>query len=85
MTAELFIDVIGGISVNAGLVRIELTARQTADGQPTDRMEVRQRVIMPIQGFLTAFATLSEMAEKLGASAGTVAETAKAPQSPNFR
>jgi hypothetical protein len=46
MTSEIFVDVIGSIGVDAGLVRIELTARQAADGETAKRMVPRQRVIM---------------------------------------
>ncbi len=91
MVAEIFIDVFGSINVNAGLVRIELISRQPSDGEPPDRGDARQRVIMSIEGFLAAYGTLNEFADKLISSRKTrLAEVsasgdAPPPLSPNFR
>ena len=84
MTAEIFMDVIGGINFSAGLVRMDLTSRDS-DGNA----EVRQRLVMPIQGFLAALTTMTALAEKLTAGlpqpSPAVSADAPSPQSPNFR
>ncbi len=92
MTDEIYVDVIGGVGISAGLVRIDLTSRQAVTGEPNGRAETCQRVIMPIQGFLAAMVTMTELAETLTATRppaprpeSPVAAEARPPQSPNFR
>ena len=84
MTAEIFMDVIGGINFSAGLVRMDLTSRDS-DGHA----EVRQRLVMPIQGFIAALASMTALAEKLTANlpppSPAVSADPQPPQSPNFR
>lgn len=89
MAAEIFVDVIGGISVNAGLVRIELISRQSVDGEASSRAELCQRLIMPVQGFIDAFAALTALAETQFSSHSSqpvmaVLDDSRPPQSPNF-
>ena len=71
MTEEVFADRIGSVSITGGVVRIDLVtldpATPDAKGQPSPVL--RQRVVMPADGFVgLANAALQAMArlEKLG-------------------
>jgi hypothetical protein len=86
MTKEIFADAIGRVDLVAGVVRIEIVSVEPppeggTQGQPV----VRQRVIMPLEGFIGSLDTLADFAKKLEA-AGIIKRNpaAAAPQSPNF-
>ena len=80
MAGDLFVDVVGAISISAGMVRIDLTSRQPVEGGDLGQPELRQRVVMPIQGFLSTMTSLTAFADKLLAEGAILP-----PQSPNFR
>ena len=94
MAGDLFVDVVGAVSISAGMVRIDLTSRQPVEGSGLGVPELRQRVVMPIQGFLSAMTSMTALAEQLLAEGKILPPPPKAaatavdvppPQSPNFR
>ena len=64
---ELYADGFGDISVANGVVRMDLVARSMtrvdADGNPT--MELRQRVVMPLDGFAQGLRALEQLVRQL--------------------
>lgn len=64
MTTEVFADTIGRIDFASGVVRFELVSLEPA-GEGAGRMEVRQRVAMPIEGMLSAMNTMGQLVNKL--------------------
>jgi len=65
MTTELFADSVGRIDFVGGLVRIELASVEPVEGTNQGRMDVRQRVIMPLEGFLAAFGRFQGLIQRL--------------------
>ncbi|MBF0124689.1 MAG: hypothetical protein HQL60_05070 [Magnetococcales bacterium] len=67
MIPELFADGIGNISVNNGVVRIELVVMDptAATNNQNPRLEPRQRLIMPIDGFVRSFNIAENVMKKL--------------------
>jgi hypothetical protein len=68
MSDEVFVDQIADISVSGGVVRIDMVAqspteRPGADGKPV--MRFRQRVVMPIDGFLRSEGMIQRMIQVL--------------------
>jgi hypothetical protein len=64
MAAEIFADTVGRVDFVNGVVRMELVSLEPTDaGQ--GRMEVRQRVVMPVEGFLGALNTMGDLVNKL--------------------
>ncbi|MCC7101427.1 MAG: hypothetical protein IT500_17745 [Rubrivivax sp.] len=101
---DIFADTFNGIAVTGNLIRIDLAtlAPDSAGGQGQQpRFESRQRLIMPIDGFLRAFALSEDVVKKLMAAGivtqrGAQPEAAapapaveekkeKKPSSPNFK
>ncbi|MBS7540667.1 hypothetical protein [Ancylobacter lacus] len=96
MSAEVFADRFGDMTVTGTTIRIDLvsqspTVRDDA-GQPV--MEFRQRVVLPIEGFLRSQEMMQRMLDLLvrqglvtreaaPAAAATVADV-PVPTSPNF-
>jgi hypothetical protein len=64
---EIFADTFGRIDFLGGVIRIELIAidpdQQVAEGQL--RMSPRHRLIMPLDGFLHAYGTMSDLVRQL--------------------
>jgi hypothetical protein len=92
MVPEVFADTFGRVDFIGGAIRIELIAIDpgAASDQNELRMTPRQRVIMPVDGFLHASGTMSALVEKL-ANSGVLKAAGKdqpagqsAPRSPNF-
>lgn len=79
---DLFADTFNGIAVTGNLVRIDLaTLAPQAGGQPANaqpQFETRARLVMPIDGFLRAFALAEDVMKKLIA-AGIVTQKGNAP------
>lgn len=96
MSQEIFSDGFASVTVTGAIVRIDLMvfAGQGDDGKP--RFEVRQRLVMPLDGFLRSFALSQDTVNKLKkagvlksrpaeAAGPTVQVTSKGgPGSPNF-
>ena len=76
MTNEIFADTVGRVDFAAGVVRFELVSMEPAAEPGTSRMEVRQRVAMPIEGFLSALNTMGSLVNKL-VDAGVLNRTAR--------
>ena len=97
-TQEVFADGIGEIVLSGGMVRMDLVAltgsQRDEENQP--RLEFRQRVVMPPDGFLRSFSAMEDLVKQLikaglvkpregEAAAPTVAPaTEDQPKSPNF-
>ena len=98
MTAELFADTIGRVDYAGGMIRLDLISLEPTEGTTQSHMEVRQRVVMPLEGFLTALGTMTNLAAKLAAAGvinvapppaaapepTSILAAQSKPQSPNF-
>lgn len=79
---DIFADTFNGIAVTGNLIRIDLATLvpESAGGQGQQpRFESRQRLIMPIDGFLRAFALSEDVMKKLMA-AGIVTQRGAQPE-----
>ncbi|WP_096703485.1 hypothetical protein [Magnetospirillum sp. 15-1] len=64
MVSEIFADGVGRVDFVSGVVRIELVSLEpTESGQ--GKMEVRQRIAMPVDGFLHSLNTMGDLVNKL--------------------
>ena len=81
MSDEVFVDQIFDISVTSGVVRIDLVSQSPTergkDGKPT--MRFKQRLVMPIDGFLKSEGVIQRMIDVLVEN-GVVTRT---PPTPN--
>lgn len=101
MTKEIFADTVGRVDFSGGVVRVDLVSMEPMpNGNDEAEMAIRQRVVMPLDGFLNAFSAIGEMVQKLvdakvivrdddGKHAADVPASAEAlaemgPKSPNF-
>lgn len=79
---NIFADTFNGIAVTGNLIRIDLATLvpDSAAGQGAQpRFETRQRLIMPIDGFLRAYALSEDVMKKLMA-AGIVTQRGAQPE-----
>lgn len=95
MNEERYADAFGEISLVGPTVRIDLVSLSHTEkddkGQP--KPEFRQRIVMPVDGFLHSFglmARVMQQLEKQGvitrqAAEGTAAAGLTPPQSTNFK
>ena len=63
---EVFADGMGEISLTGGIVRIDLmslSSTKNSEGQPL--LELRQRIVMPPDGFLRSFNAMEDLMKKL--------------------
>lgn len=90
-----YADGVQGLSFDSGIVRIDLYQRVPEPGGATDdvgsadRTEAHSRLVMPIEGFLDAYAKMSNLMAKLE-DANVVERRAEKneladAQSPNFQ
>jgi len=67
MTDQIFVDQIVDIAVTGGVVRLDLATlsptERGADGKPA--LQFRQRVVMPIDGFLKSEGIIQRMIDVL--------------------
>ncbi|MEN6624392.1 MAG: hypothetical protein ABFD50_22950 [Smithella sp.] len=67
MQEEIFADGIGSIVFEGGVMRIDLISRvpgnRDKDSKP--QMAFRQRIIMPVEGFLDSYKIIREILEKM--------------------
>ena len=75
---ELFADEIDNISVTGNIVRIDFAALEPVESGKESALAHRQRVIMPLEGFLRAFGTQEAVVRKLVAD-GKVTRQPNAP------
>ena len=64
---EVFADGMGEITLSGGMVRIDLVclsaSKKDSEGRP--EVELRQRLVMPPDGFLRSFRGMEDLVEKL--------------------
>ena len=67
MSDELFVDGVGEVIITGMVVRIDLMAFDTSERNEQGRPkgEVRQRIVMPVDGFVRAVQTLGGTIAKL--------------------
>lgn len=72
--ADVFADGIAGLGVYAGVVRFDLVTVSTSETDDHNRPAVarRQRVLMPVEGFVRSVEVMRAMIDKLN-EAGLVA------------
>lgn len=67
MQEEIFADGIGSIVFDGGVMRIDLVSRALGkrenDAKP--QMVFKQRIIMPVEGFLESYKIIREILEKM--------------------
>ena len=78
MVNEVFADGIGRIDFAAGVVRFDLVSVEPGEGGQ-NRLEPRQRVVMPLEGFLATLNTMGNLLNKL-VEAGVVRQNPPAVQ-----
>ncbi len=82
---ELFVDGIGRVAFTGGTVRIELICASPFDAATPDASDPplvpRQRLILPLDGFLRSFGILQNLVNRL-AEEGAVKRTEPAPGAP---
>jgi hypothetical protein len=96
MIPEVFADTFGRVDFIGGAIRIELIAIDPGAPNEADQLQMtpRQRVIMPVDGFLHAYGTMSALVDQLAKSgaikrsgeqpAATPGPAQDPPRSPNF-
>ena len=62
---EIFADGIGQIHYAGNMVRFDFVTLQPAEDGKTPVAEPNVRIIMPPQGFLTAFTSMQQLIDKL--------------------
>ena len=67
MTNEIFADGVGSILITGTLVRIDLFSLSAGEREPSGapKMQFRQRIVMPVDGFLHSAAKVQEAAQAL--------------------
>lgn len=67
MIPEVFVEGVGEISFNLGMVRMNLVglSQTEKDDKGNPKPENRQQVIMSLRGFLVSLAAMQNMADKL--------------------
>ncbi len=82
MSNQIFADALGGILVTAGTVRLDFVTISplATDGQA--KLELGQRVIMPVEAFLRAAVKIQEAVQAMSKPQPGEAEKAPSPQAP---
>jgi hypothetical protein len=64
---DVYADGIGEITLTGGMVRIDLVSlsakERDAEGRP--KLEFRQRIVMPPEGFLRSFSAMEDLVKQL--------------------
>jgi hypothetical protein len=97
MDKEIFADGIGEIVLSGGMVRMDLVALTGSQRDKDDKpkLEFRQRIVMPPDGFLRSFSAMEDLVRQLvdaglvkpregGQPAATTKRPGEQPSSPNF-
>lgn len=68
MSQELYSDQIGEITVTGSVVRIDLVSLSATqrDEQNQPKAEFRQRIVMPLDGFIRSFRLMAQVVKQLG-------------------
>tara|TARA_Y100000588_G_C14020214_1_gene823911 strand:- start:152 stop:493 length:342 start_codon:yes stop_codon:yes gene_type:complete len=76
--SEIFVDGVGGIVFTKGTVRLELVCASPFDSPTPEKgeppMVPRQRLVLPLEGFLRSFGVMQNLVNKL-AQEGIVKRT----------
>lgn len=97
-TQEVFADGIGEIVLSGGMVRMDLVAMTGSqrDDENQPKLEFRQRVVMPPDGFLRSFSAMEDLVKQLikaglvkprdgeNAQPAEPSPASEPPKSPNF-
>jgi hypothetical protein len=64
---ELFADGVGEITLSGGMVRMDLVSMKGSqrDKEQPPKLEIRQRIIMPPDGFLRSFSAMENLVKQL--------------------
>ena len=67
MENELFADTIGAIAITGAVVRLDLVSLSTTekDDKNQPKAVFRQRVVMPIEGFVRTFGLMAQTMQQL--------------------
>ncbi|HYD30869.1 MAG TPA: hypothetical protein VEB64_08435 [Azospirillaceae bacterium] len=67
MQDELFSDGIGDITITGSIVRIDLVSLSpnSRDAKGVERPVFRQRVVMPLEGFVRSFSAFEQVMQRL--------------------
>lgn len=96
MTQEIFADAVGEVSLTGSVVRVDLVSLSATERDANNKPQrvFRQRIVMPIEGFLQSYALMSQVVQQLeksgvikkaeGKPERAAAAIAK-PSSPNFK
>ena len=95
MDKELFADSIGEVSLTGSVVRLDLMSLSATDRDENNKPKpvFRQRIVMPVEGFVQSFALMAQVMrqlEKTGVIKKAPAKSDKPtaitkPNSPNFK
>ncbi len=65
MTTEFFTDGFANIAVTGTVVRIDLMSMVGVDKDNKPRLEVKQRMVMPLDAFLRSYSMADDIVNKL--------------------
>ena len=67
MEEERYADFVGGVTLTGTVVRLDLYSLSTTekDDKEQPRAELRQRVVMPVEGFIRSFGVMARVMEQL--------------------
>jgi hypothetical protein len=84
MIPEVFADTFGRVDFIGGAIRIELIAIDPGAPNEADQLQMtpRQRVIMPVDGFLHAYGTMSALVDQLAKSGAIKGPASSLPPPP---
>lgn len=95
MTEELYADQIGEIAVTGSVIRLDLVSLSGTERDENKKPKpvFRQRIIMPVEGFVQSFALMAQVLQQLEKSGVIKKAPAKGdkptaeikPNSPNFK
>lgn len=87
MTNEVFADGVGEITIIGSTVRIDLVSAAPGERDAAGNQvpAFRQRVVMPIEGFMNAFDLMERVADELVRSGAVQKRQAEAPPQPGPR
>jgi hypothetical protein len=81
MTPETYADSIDEITITGGVLRIDFVSHEPGEGGRAAVKTVRQRVIMPLEGYAGSFDLLKRVFDNLVRS-GAVARTGAVEERP---
>jgi len=84
MSQEFFTDGFANIAVTGTIVRIDLMSMVGVDKENKPRLEVKQRLIMPLDAFLRSYSMADDIVNKL-MKAGIVNKRTPAAPGPTIQ